>query len=122
MVARMLPGMANMPDNVCEHCLIGMSIYSLYGRQRVYECDLDLHQKDCLAGFFEPCDGSSCGNYNRNKGEWIFKYKQISSSFMRKSEECLQQEREERQEREEKARRLRKKAEELLLRAGELEN
>jgi hypothetical protein len=117
----MLLEMVNIPDEVCEHCQIGMSLYTFYGRQRVYECDLNQYPKDCLAGFFEPCEGYHCGNGKRGD-DWKPKYKQIPIFRMKKSEECLQQEREEQKDRDDKARRLRKEAEELLLKARELEN
>lgn len=120
MVDLMLKEMVNIPNKVCEHCQIGMSLYTFYGRQRVYECALNQHHKDCLAGFYEPCEGYHCGNGKRGE-DWKPKYKQIPIDQMKKSEECLQQELEEKQERDQKAARLRKEAEELLLKARDLE-
>ena len=114
-------GMVSIPGKVCEHCQIGMALYTFYGRQRVYECALNQHSKDCLAGFYEPCEGYHCGNGKRGE-DWKPKYKQISISSMKKSEECLQQESEEKHDRDQKAARLRKEAEKLLLEARELEN
>jgi len=121
MADQMQMEMVNIPDKVCEHCQIGMSLYTFYGRQRVYECKLNLYPKDCLAGFYEPCEGYHCGNGKRGE-DWKPKYKQISISSMKKSEECLQQELEEKRDRDQKAARLRKEAEKLLLQARELEN
>lgn len=109
-----------MDSKVCEHCLLGVAIYTFYGRYRVYECELNIYPKDCLAGFYEPCRGYHCGTGKRGE-DWKPKYKQISESDMRKSKDCLDDEREERRYRDEKAARLRKEAEELLLKARELE-
>ncbi|MEW5907997.1 MAG: hypothetical protein AB1643_02360 [Patescibacteria group bacterium] len=119
-------------DKVCEHCLIGMKVYSFYGPFRVCECAKDIHPKNWTAGFEEPCDGyPSCFTRTQNtfaqvkKGapwyEYKFKYKLIPRNEMRKSESCLRQEEEEKKEREEKAKRLRAQAEDLLIKARSLE-
>lgn len=119
MVDQVLKGMKNIPTKVCEHCLLGMVLYSLYGNFRVYECKLNIHNKDCLAGFYEPCNGYYCSVGKRETLKP--KYKLIEERDMKKSEDCLQQEKEELQERKEKADRLRKEAEELLFKAREIE-
>jgi len=124
-----------MPDKVCEHCLIGILLSSMYGRFRVYECELGIHDKDFLAGFEEPCVAyPSCGtsklvlksyNNGKDKGwerEYKFKYKRIPISKMRKSEDCLRQEREEAADRKEGVERIRTEAMNLLRRADALEH
>jgi len=48
-------------DEVCEHCLIGITIESLWGPFQVYECELDQYRnKEWSAGFEEPCEGHRC--------------------------------------------------------------
>ncbi len=120
-----------MTELICEHCRIGIAMYGLYGRVRVYECVLNKRHKKWLAGFEEPCDGAPCTTSNlvlKGKGKdkyWDrvcnFPYKLIPIDQMQKSEDCLKQEREEKKEREEKAAKLRKEAEDLLLKARELD-
>jgi hypothetical protein len=107
---------------VCEHCLLGILVYSLYGQKRVYECELGIKymHKDLLAGFTDTCDGYYCGNGKRGEA-WVPKYERISYSQMRKSEECLSDERREKEYNSEKANKLRKQAEELLMQARDLE-
>lgn len=118
-------------DKVCEHCRIGMKLYSLYGTFRVYECIKDIHPKDWLAGFNEPCDGNYCTDRKKNTfaqvkagAPWYTytrRYKQISRSEMKKSEDCIRQEEEERKEKKKEAERLRSKAEDLIIKARSLE-
>lgn len=121
----------NMSGTVCEHCLIGIELISMMGRSRVYECEKGIHPKDCLAGFFEPCDGyPSCFSEGREKvkGMWVynrkfrFRYKRIPVSQMKKSEDCIRDEKEEAEKRRKEVERLRKGAEDLLLKARELES
>jgi hypothetical protein len=99
----------------------------------MYECEKNRHQKEWLAGFEEPCTGSRwCGNETRKivsyggEKEWEYTfhpdYKTIPRSKMRKSEDCLRQEREDRESNEKEASRLRKEASELLLKARDLDN
>lgn len=72
-----------------------------------------------MAGFYEPCNGYYC---SVGKRETLRpKYKLVNEYDMKKSEECLQQEVEENRDRDQKVERLRKEAEELLLKARELE-
>lgn len=107
---------------VCEHCLLGILVYSLYGTKRVYECELGIKymHKDLLAGFTDPCDGYYCGTGKRGE-KWSPKYNRISYSQMRKSEECISNERREKEDRKKQANKLRKQAEELLLQARDLD-
>jgi len=122
-------------DEVCEHCLIGMLLTSMYGRFRVYECELGIHDKDWLAGFEEPCVAHpSCGtskrvlksyNHGKDKGwerEYKFKYKRIPISEMRKSKDCIWQEQEEATDRKKEVERIRTEAMDLMRRADALEH
>lgn len=107
----------------CEHCLIGITCYSLYGKFKVYECEKGERymQQDLIAGFIEPCYGYHCGTGKRGE-TWKPKYKRIPTSQMRKSESCIQDEEEESESRRKDADSLKKQALELLLKAKELEN
>lgn len=111
---------------VCEHCLLGMVLFSLMGRFRVYECEKveEYEYKDLLTRFYNICEGYHCGvDYKDEKRErrWKPKYKRIPSSEMRKSESCIRQEKEDAEDRKKKADRLRKDAMELMCEAQELE-
>ena len=119
-----------MTNEVCEHCLIGILVTSMYGRFRVYECEMGIHDKDWLAGFERPCVAHpSCEtskqvlksyNHGKDKGwerEYKFRYKRIPFSEMRKSEECIRQEREMEAARKKEAEQLRAKAIELIRQA-----
>ncbi len=119
-------------DKVCEHCRIGRNLYSFYGTFRVYECVKDIHSKDWLAVFEKPCDGSYCVTKKmcswkeaKKHGDWFYRYKfpykLIPRSEMKKSEDCIRQEKEERKEKKEEAERLRSQAEDLFIKARLLE-
>lgn len=107
---------------VCTHCLLGIVCLSLYGKFRVYECEKGIEYmcKDLLAGFVEPCDGYHCG-YGKRGEKWRPKYKRIHWSEMRKSEDCIQDEKEDTEKRHREAEQLRKEAMDLMVKAKELE-
>ncbi len=124
----------NTSDEVCEHCLIGVVIDSLWGPFQVYKCELDqYHGQEWLGGFEKPCEGHQCKtekqvlrSYNHGKDkrwewEYKFRYKRIPRDQMRKSEDCLRQEREEEAARKGKAEALRRKAMEILREADQVE-
>ncbi len=110
---------------VCEHCLIGGSVLSMYGRVRVFECELGHrnNDKDCCIGFFEPCDYYP--NCFTSRSTWPskenrpakFKYTRIPRSEMRKSVECLKEEKEDENKKNKEREQLRDKAFELLKQA-----
>ena len=109
----------------CEHCLIGGTILTMYGRVQVYECELGNRNsdKDCCIGFFEPCDyyhgcftSRSVWPSKENRPA-KFKYNRISKTDMRKSKECLKEERKQQEENAKERERLRNEAFELLKRA-----
>lgn len=106
---------------VCEFCLRGEILDSLWGCFTLYECEkgVDYMQK-YLRAFPDPCEGFYCGTGKR--GEiWKPKYKRIDMSKMRKSESRIKQEREDKEKRQREAEILRKKAINLLRDADELE-
>jgi hypothetical protein len=124
-----------VPDEVCEHCLIGIFLTSMMGRFRVYECEMGIHDKDFLAGFTEPCvnylpcrtERRVLKSYNQGKDkewgyEYKFKYKRIPIAEMRKSKDCIRQEQEEEAARKKEAEELSAKAMDLLRRADTLEH
>ena len=112
----------------CEHCLIGGTILTMYGRARVYECELGHRNsdRDCCIGFFEPCDYYP--NCFTSRSVWPsksdrpakFKYERIPMSKMRKSNGCLKEEKEEEDRKNKEHERLRNKAFELLKEADDI--
>ena len=117
--------MTNRDDMCCEHCLIGGTILTMYGRVRVFECELGHRNsdRDCCIGFFEPCDYYS--NCFTSRSTWPskrdlpakFKYNRIPRSEMRKSKECLKEEKEDGERKNKEREQLRNKAFELLKQA-----
>jgi hypothetical protein len=112
----------------CEHCLIGGTILTMYGHARVYECELGHrnNDRDCCIGFFEPCDYyPNCFTF---RSTWPskrdlpakFKYTRIRKSDMRKSKECLKEEKEDQERITKERERLRNKAFELMREAENL--
>ena len=109
----------------CEHCLIGGSVLSMMGWIRVFECEKGFRDsdKDCLSGFFEPCDyyfNCFTDRVRSEDGKAHFRYKRIKRSEMRKSESCIKQEQEEKEERDKERERLRNEAFKLLKQSEEL--
>jgi hypothetical protein len=106
---------------VCEFCLDGEVLDSLWGRFRLYECEkgVDYMQK-YLGAFPDPCEGFHCGTGKRGE-TWKPKYKRIDMSKMRKSKSCIKQEKEDKEKRQKEAEVLRNKAIDLLRNADELE-
>ena len=109
----------------CEHCLVGGTILTMMGRARVYECELEKRNsdRDCCIGFFEPCD-----YYPRcftSRSVWpskenlppVFKYNRVDISKMRKSKNCLKEEKEDLEKKIKEREKLRNEAFELLKRA-----
>lgn len=120
--------MTNDDEMCCEHCLIGGSIFSMYGRIRVFECELGYRNsnRDCCIGFFEPCDYYP--NCFTSRSTWPskedrpakFKYARIKKSDMRKSKECVKEEKENQERINKEKEHLRNKAFELLKEAESL--
>lgn len=120
--------MTSRDGKCCEHCLIGGSILSMYGRVRVFECELGHRNsdRDCCIGFFEPCDYYP--NCFTSRSTWPsekdlpakFKYNRIPRTEMRKSSECLKEEKEEEDRKNKERERLRNKAFELLKEADDI--
>lgn len=106
----------------CEHCLIGSKVLSMMGWIRVFECEKGFRDsdRDCLSGFFDPCDYyQTCftDRMHSKDGKAHFRYKRIKRSEMRKSENCLKDEKEEQEHNAKERERLRNEAFELLKQA-----
>jgi hypothetical protein len=120
--------MTSRDGKCCEHCLIGGTIITMYGKARVYECELGQRNsdRDCCIGFFEPCDYYP-GCFT-SRSTWPskldrpakFKYERIEQSKMRKSKECLKEEKEDQDRISKERENLRNQALELLKKAESL--
>ena len=113
-----------MAQQYCEHNRIGLLMYSLYGRFRVYTCALNKrHGRDWMAGWVEPCIAACANRYRKPGGErcFSFPYKRISFSDIPMSDEALEQEKKDKAERKAKAQELRNQACDLIAQASKLE-
>lgn len=114
--------------SVCEHCRINIMVYGLYGKFRTYVCARGIKIGELLAGSDTPCKGhhqpscySSIDGKRHSPLPGKFRYKMIPFSEMKKSEDCLKEEKREKEEKKVEATRMRYEAEDLLIKARKLE-